>query len=102
MVAQDSTDNVAGVAMGKQAFMPPEQLRGKATICSDIYALGGTIFYMLTGQYPEAISQSRPSMFNNKVSVELDEIVSKCTALDIADRYQTAREIRADLEKCAA
>ncbi len=101
MVAQDSTDNIAGTAMGKQAFMPPEQLRGKATICSDLYALGGTIFYMLTGQYPEAISQSRPSMFNNHVSVELDEIVNKCTALDAADRYQSAGAIKVDLEKCA-
>ncbi len=102
MVAQDSTDNIAGTAMGKQAFMPPEQLRGKATICSDLYALGGTVFYMLTGQYPEAISQSRPSMFNSHVSVELDEIVNKCTALNAAERYQSASEIRVDLEKCLA
>ncbi len=100
MVAQDSTDNITGTAMGKQAFMPPEQLRGKATICSDLYALGGTIFYMLTGQNPEAISQSRPSMFNSHVSAELDEIVNKCTALNSADRYQSAEEIKIDLEKC--
>lgn len=100
MVAQEGNDGLGGMAVGKQAFMPPEQLRGKATICSDLYALGGTIFYMLTAQYPEAISQSRPSLFNEKVSVELDDIVNKCTALDSKARYQNAREVKADLEKC--
>lgn len=100
MVAQEGNDGLGGIAVGKQAFMPPEQLRGKATICSDIYALGGTIFYMLTGQYPEAISQSRPSLFNEKVSVELDDIVNKCTALDCSARYQNANEVKKDLERC--
>jgi len=102
MVAQEGSEGPGGIAVGKQAFMPPEQLRGKATICSDMYALGGTIFYMLTAQYPEAISQSRPSLFNEKVSVELDEIVNKCTALDASARYQSAKDIKLDLERCLA
>ena len=78
--------------------MSPEQLRGKATTQSDIYACGCTLYWLLTGKDPEPISMSQPSNERPDMSVELDAVVARATAIDVSKRFASAKAMRAELE----
>ena len=47
----DSEVTDTGTLVGTYGYMAPEQLRGSARPASDLFALGGTLLYLLTGQY---------------------------------------------------
>ena len=88
--ANEFLGNATGTFVGKQSYIAPEQFRGKATTQSDIYAFGGTLYYLLTGQDPEALTQSEPDKIKEEISPGLVQLVKSCTALEAADRPQTA------------
>ena len=92
-VAQQVQSGSTGTIVGKHAYLPPEQFRGKATSQSDLYAFGATIYFLLTGTDPEPISQSSPVKNNNEISAKLDQIVRRSTSLQLNKRYQAASEI---------
>lgn len=75
-------------------YSPPEQYWGAANIQSDIYALGCTMYFLLTGTDPEPLKSNAPKDSNSEVSEYMDSVVRKCTAQEVADRYKTARELR--------
>jgi len=80
---------------------------------SDIYGVGTTLFFLLTGKdikqdkirkrcfirSNEYTRLKRPSQFNPSVSKEMSEIVRKATKLDPDDRFQTASEMKEALIK---
>jgi tRNA A-37 threonylcarbamoyl transferase component Bud32 len=82
-----------GTLIGKQAYIAPEQLRGKAEPRSDIYAFGGTLFFLLTGEDPEPLSVAHVREVNRKVSEKLDQIIARCTAQEEEERPATALEL---------
>lgn len=86
-VAQQLESNSTRTVVGKHAYVPPEQFRGKATIQSDIYALGATLSFLLTGEDPEPISSSHPRLGRAAVSEQLDAIVSQATEPATDHRY---------------
>lgn len=96
-VAQQIQSGSTGTIVGKHAYLPPEQFRGKTTSQSDLYAFGATLFFLLTGRDPEPISQSAPVSINENVGDGLNEIVKRATALQAAARYETASQIHDDL-----
>ena len=100
-VAQQTQGGSQGTIVGKPSFMPPEQFRGKANTQSDIYAMGATLYFLLTGCDPDPISQSSPAAKNQSVGTAMDAIVKRATALQLKDRYQSVSEVVADLEKLA-
>ncbi len=93
-VAQ-SEEEGSGVVVGKQAYMPAEQFRGKPTTQSDIYAMGATLFFLLTGQDPEPITQSLVRETQPRVSEMMDQIIQKCTALATTERFKSVDEVAA-------
>jgi predicted Ser/Thr protein kinase len=96
--ANEFVGTATGTLVGKQAYIAPEQLRGKATLSSDIYALGGTIFFLLTGTDPEALCQSHPLELR-QVSPDLDALVAECTELEIEDRIPDSETLGRKLKK---
>src|SRR6267378_3564817 len=101
---------------GTVAYMSPEQLRGKsADVRSDIYAVGAVLYEMVTGKHPYAgtsgpqlIAQildrppSPPTSRNRKISPVLEAIILKAMDRDPDRRYQSAREMRIDLERLSS
>lgn len=96
-VAQQLKAGSSGTIVGKHAYLPPEQFRGKATSQSDLYAMGATLFFLLTGCDPEPISQSSPASVHPDIDASLDYIVRKATALQCEKRYATSEELEQDL-----
>ncbi len=93
-----------GTMIGKQAYMSAEQLRGKATTKSDLYGLGCTLNYLLTGKDPEALTVSKPSTILADINPTLDSLVEQCTALEASERPSSAHEVEqilAQLERVA-
>lgn len=97
-VARRSDSSARTSVVGKHSFIPPEQFRGKPTTQSDIYALGATAFFLLTGEDPEPLTKSVYSPLpEDEVSVTLAGIVQTATELDESERFKTAAELRSQL-----
>ncbi len=105
-----------GLLVGTPAFMSPEQITGgEVDSRSDIFSFGVLVYWMLTGKRPfpgDAITQiaykvvhtppvplreANPSLPN-----DIEPVIFKCLAKKPEERYQTAREIAADLETLKA
>lgn len=97
--ANEFAGTATGTMIGKHSYIAAEQLRGKASMRSDIYAFGCTLAFLLTGQDPDALSVSHPRSMNSNVSEDLDAIVARCTQLDEKDRYQSAQEVYRALDQ---
>jgi serine/threonine protein kinase len=93
-VAQQKQWTTTSTVVGKHAYLPAEQFRGKPTTQSDLYALGATLFFLFTGNDPQPITCSHPRDFDNHVPQEFDDAVAKLTAVEPEDRYQTAADVR--------
>lgn len=97
-VAYQVDSSATSTVVGKHAYIPAEQFRGKATPQSDIYSLGGTMFFLLTGKDPAPITQSYPQRFNQSVSDAMDSIVARATASSQKERFANVQELRVELE----
>lgn len=101
------------VIRGTPAFLAPELWRGqKADARSDLYALGTTLYFLLTGVTPfgtgpagvlqRAHAEVEPVPVSERLEEPLpeglDAVVMRCIAKDPTDRYQSASELRAALE----
>jgi len=96
-VAHQLESQGTATVVGKHAYIPPEQFRGKPTEQSDIYALGCTLHFLLTGEEPEPITVSRPRLINETVSESMNSIIATCTALDAGKRFKSASEVESAL-----
>jgi len=97
-VAHQADSTKTGTVVGKHAYLPPEQFRGKPCPQSDLYALGGTLYFLLTGHDPEPLTSVHPMLAISDVSAKLDEIVASCTQLDAAKRPKSAQDLHKLLE----
>ena len=106
------------VIAGTLAYMAPEQtgrMNRSVDARSDLYAVGVTLYQMLTGTLPFSASEPmewvhchiarRPTPPAERVPgvpLALSAIVMKCLAKTAEDRYQTAAGLAADLHRCLA
>jgi eukaryotic-like serine/threonine-protein kinase len=105
-----------GVLKGKFSYMSPEQIRGMPLDArTDVFSAGIILHEMLTTEklfrgdtefaLMEKVRKAEvppPSGFNRRVTPELDAISLKALARDVADRYQTAAQLAADLDALIA
>ena len=96
-------------AVGTLLYMAPELLDGAPpTPRSEVYALGATLYELLSGTPPfsgpsqlellrQVASSEAPSLRSAGVEQDLDQVVLKCLQKSAADRYQSCQELGLDL-----
>ncbi|HTR50606.1 MAG TPA: serine/threonine-protein kinase [Kofleriaceae bacterium] len=105
-----------GILKGKFSYMSPEQIRGMPLDArTDVFSAGIILHEMLTTEklfrgdtefaLMEKVRKAEvppPSNFNRRVTPELDAISLRALARDVADRYQNAAQLAADLDALIA
>ncbi len=103
----------AGVMIGTPEYMSPEQVDAKETDQrSDIYSLGVILYEMVTGRAPfegdtplsVAVKQKTetpedPRKLNSQIPENLSQMILRCMEKDKEKRYQSAGELRSELDK---
>lgn len=104
-----------GTITGSPLYMSPEQATGdkEPDPRSDIYSLGGVLYYLLTGHPPfedekplkvlisHAHEPPKPlTQWIDEVPLDLEAIVMRCLAKSPNDRYQSAAELASALDDC--
>ncbi len=101
---------------GTLAYMSPEQLRGSSPDQrTDTYAAGCVLYEITTGQrpFPEKTAPlmidsilnktpARPASLNHRLSAGLEHIILKSLERDPTCRYQSAKEMTAELRRLSA
>ncbi|AUC60883.1 serine/threonine protein kinase [Cyanobacterium sp. HL-69] len=90
-------------AVGTMGFAPPEQLAMRPVYSSDIYALGSTCLYLLTGKAPKDLLCDEVTgelLWEQevKVSANFAKILGKMLEVDLRNRYRMVDEVINDLD----
>ncbi len=111
-----ATMTQTAAVIGTAQYLSPEQARGETVDArSDVYSAGCLLYELLVGR-PPFIGESPvsvayqhvrenpvpPSQLDSMVTPEIDAIVLKSLAKDPDDRYQSAREMKADIARVLA
>ncbi len=111
----DTSRTKTGIVLGTPSFMSPEQLEGRSIDGrSDLFALGVSLFHLLTGQLPfradsmtrlmqKIASEPHPSIrvLRPDMPQQVEDILNRALAKSPEDRYQTGAEFAAALRACA-
>ncbi|MFB2976566.1 protein kinase [Microseira sp. BLCC-F43] len=92
------------VAIGTRGYMSPEQAAGKPVFASDLYSLGLTAIYLLTGKLPHQLDNNLKTgeinwrQDNSKISDSLAAVIDKAVRTLASDRFSTAAEMLTALQ----
>lgn len=90
-------------AIGTPGFAPPEQMAMRPVYASDLYALGVTCIFLLTGKSPKELDYNPKTgeMLWHKhvyMSAHFADVMKKLLEVSVAHRYQSAQEVLRALE----
>jgi len=103
-VIANSTDDspFTAFAVGTSGYAPPEQMALRPIYASDLYALGVTGVYLLTGKSPKELGYDADGELNwqNRLNISdrFAKVIKKMLEVSLRHRYQTAKEVLRTLE----
>ncbi|HLO86423.1 MAG TPA: FHA domain-containing serine/threonine-protein kinase [Nostocaceae cyanobacterium] len=104
--AVKETGTAPGTRIGAEGYCAPEQERGQPLTQSDLYAIGPTLIFLLTGENPFRYYRQQGRNFRFYVSdiptitPQLRAVIERVTEPLPRDRYQTAKELAMALATC--
>lgn len=103
-VGTDGSPTSSALAGGAPGYTAIEQAAGRPIYASDLYSLGATAIYLLTGKNPQQMINPATEdivwrHFAPQVSGNFAAVINKATKTYARDRYKTAAEMREDLQK---
>lgn len=104
-LAENSSEQTAltSFAVGTPGFAPPEQMAMRPVYASDVYALGATCLYLLTGKSPKEMGYNPATGEMDwqkyvNISDHLAKVLQKMLEVSVRHRYQSAQEVLDALE----
>jgi serine/threonine-protein kinase len=100
------TEMYSGTRIGAEGFSAPEQIQGRPVPQSDLYAIGPTLVYLLTGESPQQFYKKRNGSYRfvlegiPHLTPALQQVIERVTELRPSDRYATAKELAQALSRC--
>jgi serine/threonine-protein kinase len=95
-----------GTRIGAEGYSAPEQDRGQPCTQSDLYAIGPTLIFLVTGVAPLKFYRRRGSGYGFDVesvptiTPQLRKVIERVCEPKVRDRYQTAKELSQALAAC--
>jgi len=99
----DPGKNSDTVPLGTPGYSPPEQYgKDQTTPASDIYALGTTVYYLLTGADMAAYNFRFPPArtLNQDISERLEQVLERCMELNASYRFSSVDDLKCELLQC--
>jgi serine/threonine protein kinase, bacterial len=95
-----------GTCLGTDGYSAPEQSRGQPVTQSDLYAIGPTLIFLLTGQHPQKFYGKRGQSYRfhlegvSTICPRLRKVIDRVTEPQPQHRYTTAQELMQALTYC--
>ncbi|MEQ8188568.1 MAG: HEAT repeat domain-containing protein [Candidatus Eremiobacterota bacterium] len=96
---QDGSGGSPRTMIGTMGYMSPEQFIGKVAPTSDIFSLGATLYYLLTGTTQELFNYKPMNNIVPGINDALDDIIRRSLQFKPGDRFQSAGEMGIALEQ---
>jgi len=98
-VINPSANPTQSMVIGTPGYMPIEQMLGRAVFATDIYSLGLTAIYLLTGKHPQEL-ETNPQTgeivwedYADGISTSLKKVINQAINPNIPNRYSTASKM---------
>lgn len=93
----------SSIIIGTPGFMPNEQVAGRPVFASDLYSLGLTAIYLLTGKLPQELATDSYTgeiiWERDTISPNMFAVLHKATRLNISERYKSAKAMQDALQR---
>jgi serine/threonine protein kinase, bacterial len=96
-----------GTRIGAEGYCAPEQSQGRALTQSDLYSIGPTLIFLLTGKNPLRFikREGKEYRFDVGAIAEIPDrvklLIQRVTSLNPSHRFQTAQELISALQSCS-
>ncbi len=106
-VVNSQGNPTSSIVIGTPGYMPSEQAAGRPVYSSDLYSLGMTVIYLLTGKQAQQLETDSQTgeivwrQYANHVSPIMARVIDRAIAYHPRDRYPTARAMLDSLQSIA-
>ncbi|HEY9620444.1 MAG TPA: serine/threonine-protein kinase [Crinalium sp.] len=103
-VVNSQGGSASSIVIGTPGFMPSEQAAGRPMYSSDLYSLGLTMIYLLTGKFPQELDLDPQTgeviwrRYAPSVGMDLAAVLDKAIQYHPRDRYATAQDMLTALQ----